>query len=159
MPGSDAEASTDRRDAASRLQIRVLGPLEIAWGGRVIDLGGIKARALIARLLIDRGLIVSVDRLVDSLWGDHDGDGAEIALRSTISRLRKRLREAGAPDDLITTRHPGYSLETPAEVTDAFRFEELVAEALRQLGGHRPTECTRLLRQAQDLWRGAAYSE
>ena len=95
MSGSDSEASTDRTDAASMLQIRVLGPLEIAWGGRVIDLGGVKARALIARLLIDRSLIVSVDRLVDSLWGDHDGDGAEIALRSTISRLRKRLREAG----------------------------------------------------------------
>ena len=72
-----------------------------------------------ARLLIDRGLVVSVDRLVDSLWGDHDGDGAEIALRSTISRVRKRLRDAGAPEDLIVTRAPGYVLDAPAEVTDA----------------------------------------
>ena len=39
-----------------------------------------------ARLLIDRGLVVSVDRLVDSLWGDHDGDGAEIVLRWTTAR-------------------------------------------------------------------------
>ena len=79
MSGSDSEADTNRSDVASMLQIRVLGPLEIVWGGRVVDLGGVKARALIARLLIDRGLIVSVDRLVDSLWGDHDGEGAEIA--------------------------------------------------------------------------------
>ena len=65
--------------------------------GDPVDIGGVKARALVARLLIDRQIIVSVDRLVDSLWGDNDGPGAEIALRSTISRLRKRLRDAGVP--------------------------------------------------------------
>ena len=79
----------------SGLEIRVLGPVEIAWDGRPVDIGGVKARALVARLLIDRQIIVSVDRLVDSLWGDNDGPGAEIALRSTVSRLRKRLRDAG----------------------------------------------------------------
>ena len=65
MPGSEA----------GRLEIRVLGPVEIAWNGRAVDIGGVKARALVARLLIDRHIIVSVDRLVDSLWGDHEGPG------------------------------------------------------------------------------------
>src|ERR1700759_3399229 len=109
--------------AVARLEIRVLGPVEVAWDGRPIDIGGVKARALVARLLIDRQIIVSVDRLVDSLWSDNDGPGAEIALRSTISRLRKRLRDAGVPRDLIVTRAPGYVLEVPAEVTDAARLE------------------------------------
>src|ERR1700723_1988687 len=121
-----------------RLEIRVLGPVEIAWDGRSVDIGGVKARALVARLLIDRQIIVSVDRLVDSLWGDNDGPGAEIALRSTISRLRKRLRDAGVPHDLIVTRAPGYVLDVSAAVTDAARLERLVAEARLQLGGHRP---------------------
>ena len=103
--------------------------MEVACDGRAVDIGGVKARALVARLLIDRGLVVSVDRLVDSLWGDHDGEGAEIALRSTISRVRKRLRDAGAPDDLIVTRAPGYVLDAPAEVTDLHRFEHLVRRA------------------------------
>ncbi len=151
--------SPDAPTEGAGLEIRVLGPVEICWDGRVVDVGGAKARALIARLLIDRNLVVSVDRLVDSLWANNGGDGAEIALRSTISRLRKRLREAGAPENLIATRHPGYSLETAANVTDAYRFEQLVSEARRQLAQHRPTECTRLLHEAQDLWRGAAYSE
>ena len=146
--------------ASARLEIRVLGPVEVAWGGRPVDIGGVKARALMARLLIDRGLVVSVDRLVDSLWGDHDGDGAEIALRSTISRVRKRLRDAGAPEDLIVTRAPGYVLDAPAGVTDAQRFEQLVAEGRRQLSRRRPSEATmRLLSEAQELWRGQAYSE
>jgi DNA-binding SARP family transcriptional activator/tetratricopeptide (TPR) repeat protein len=159
MSGSDSDAATNRRDAASMLQIRVLGPLEIAWDGKVVDLGGVKARALIARLLIDRGLIVSVDRLVDSMWGDHDGDGAEIALRSTISRLRKRLRQAGAPEDLIVTRAPGYALDVAAETTDVFVFEQMVADGRRLLGRRRPSESLRALKAAQALWRGSAYSE
>ncbi len=159
MSGSGSEAVANRTDAASMLQIRVLGPLEIAWDGKVVDLGGVKARALIARLLIDRGLIVSVDRLVDSMWGDHDGEGAEIALRSTISRLRKRLRQAGAPEDLIVTRAPGYALDVAPECTDVFGFEQMVAEGRRLLGRHRPSESLRALKAAQALWRGSAYSE
>ena len=73
--------------------------------------------------------------------------------------LRKRLREAGVPDDLIVTRAPGYVLDVPAEVTDVFRFEHLVAEGRRQLARRRPSECVRLLSEAEDLWRGPAYSE
>ena len=119
---------------AGGLEIRVLGPVEVAWGGRAVDIGGVKARSLVARLLIDRHIIVSVDRLVDSLWGDHEGPGAEIALRSTISRLRKRLRDAGAPEGLIATRAPGYALEASADVTDAFRLERLVTQGTDRAG-------------------------
>ena len=149
MPGSEP----------TRVEIRVLGPVEIAWDGRPVDIGGVKARALVARLLVDRRIIVPVDRLVDSLWGGNDGTGAEIAMRSTISRLRKRIREAGAPDDVIVTRAPGYLLDVPAEATDVFRLERLVAEGRAQLARRHPDECVRLLSEAEELWRGPAYSE
>ena len=160
MPGtgSSGHAATGA-PGSSRLEINVLGPLEITWDGRVADVGGVKARALVARLLMDRGLVVSVDRLVDSLWGDHDAGGAQIALRSTISRVRKRLRDAGAPADLIVTRAPGYLLDVPAQVTDARRFEELVTEGRLQLARRRPREAARLLAEAEGIWRGSAYSE
>ena len=135
MPGTDSASETT--PVAIPLEIRVLGPVEIAWNGRPVDVGGVKARALVARLLIDRGLVVSVDRLVDSLSRDHEGQGPDTALRSTISRVRKRLREAGVPGDVIVTRAPGYLLDVPAEVTDVFRFEQLVAEGRRQLSRRR----------------------
>ncbi len=161
MSGTESTREAANRDASdvARLEIRVLGPVEIAWDGRPIDIGGVRTRALVARLLIDRRIIVPVDRLVDSLWGDNDGSGAEIALRSTISRLRKRLRDAGAPEGVIVTRAPGYVLEVPAEVTDAFRLERAVAEGRRQLALRRPSECTRVLMEAGELRRGPAYSE
>ncbi len=160
MSGSDSANGTSRRGSgAAAVHVRVLGPLEVSLGGQAVDIGGIKARALVARLLIDRGLVVSVDRLVDSLWGEHDGQGAEIALRSTISRVRKRLRHAGALEDIIVTRVPGYVLEVPAEVTDAHRFEQLVAEGRQLLGRRRPSDAVAVLEEAAGLWRGSAYSE
>ena len=92
MPGTDSagHASPGAPDAG-RLEIRVLGPLELAWDGRIADIGGVKARALVARLLIDRGLAVSVDRLVDSLWG---------------SPRRGRRRDRPALDDLAGAQAP-----------------------------------------------------
>jgi len=156
MSASESEEVVKGTDAPPGFEIHVLGPVEVSWGGSVVDIGGIKARALVARLLIDRNLIVPVDRLVDSLWRDHDGAGAEIALRSTISRLRKRLREAGGSEDLIVTRAPGYVLNTAADVTDVFCFERLVTDGRHQLARGRPRECIRLLRQAEEMWRGQA---
>ena len=111
MSGTDSASGTT--PAAIPLEIRVLGPVEIVWNGRPVDIGGVKTRALVARLLIDRGLVVSVDRLVDSLSSDREGGGAEIALRSTISRVRKRLRDAGVPGDVIVTRAPGTCWASP----------------------------------------------
>ncbi len=143
----------------SRLEIRVLGPVEIAWDGQTVDIGGAKARALVARLLIDRGLVVSVDRLVDSLWGEEHAHGSRLALRSTISRVRKRLRAAGATNELIITRAPGYLLQVPADVTDTAWFERFVTEGRRELARRRPSVAIRILTEAERLWRGPAYSE
>ena len=53
MTGSGADLdTTSRTPDAPRPEIRVLGPVEVVCGGRAVDLGGVKARALIARLLV-----------------------------------------------------------------------------------------------------------
>jgi len=146
--------------AVPRLEIRVLGPVEVAWDGSLIDIGGVKARALVARLLVDRNIVVSADALADSLWGEQDGSNAgQIALRSTVSRLRKRIRAAGGPEDVIVTRSPGYVLAIGPEVTDAHRFEQLVTAGRQALRDRRPADAARLFAEAESLWRGQAYWE
>ncbi len=139
-------------------EVRVLGPVEVVWDGTVVDIGGPKARSLVARLLVDRGLVISADRLVDSLWGDDEGDGAE---RAALHHFA--VAQAAARDRCPRRAHhdapPGYVLDVPASATDVHRFEHLVSEGRRQLGRRRPTEATRLLVQAQAMWRGAAYSD
>jgi DNA-binding SARP family transcriptional activator len=52
------------------LDFRILGPLEVAGDDGLLDLPTGKPRALLAVLLLSRGEVVSVDRLVDELWGE-----------------------------------------------------------------------------------------
>ncbi len=47
----------------------------------------------------------------------------------------------------------------PTDATDVSLFEQTVADGRRMLGRRRPSESVRLLQEAQDLWRGSAYSE
>jgi hypothetical protein len=55
----------DRYDDAMRAGIRVLGPLEAEVEGARADLGGPLQRAVLALLLMERGRVVSVDRMID----------------------------------------------------------------------------------------------
>ena len=49
---------------------RLLGPLEVIVDGTVMDLGGLKQRALLAILLLHANQPVHRDALVDELWGN-----------------------------------------------------------------------------------------
>jgi len=155
-PGHAAE---DGIDPENGLEIRVLGPIDVLWQGRPIEIGGLRARALLARLLIDRDLTVPVDRLLDAFWTDQDQEVAEKALRTMVSRVRKRLRDAGVAGELIETRALGYALRADAGTTDVGRFEVLLAAGRRQLARRVPQESIKLLKEAEALWRGAAYGE
>lgn len=70
------------------------------------------------------------------------------ALHSQVSRLRRLL----GPQ--LVSRPAGYALQVEASRFDAARFKRLLAGACAA-----PLEAVDLLREALDLWRGAAYSE
>ena len=55
---------------SSVLTVHVLGPVEVHRDGVAVDLGGPQQRAVIAHLALDVGRVVSVERLIDRLWGD-----------------------------------------------------------------------------------------
>jgi predicted ATPase/DNA-binding SARP family transcriptional activator len=127
----------------------VLGPLrvEIA-GGRTVEVGGARLRALLGRLALSANTVVTVDALIDSLWGDQPPAGAVNALQSLVSRLRRVL-----PDDAVESLPAGYRLA--AEV-DADRFERLAGEGRQALGRGDPQAAADLLASALELWRGPA---
>jgi DNA-binding SARP family transcriptional activator len=132
------------------LEFRVLGPVEVWDDERALQLGGPKQRALLALLLLDAGRVVSTDRLIDVLWGEHPPATAATSLQNLVSQLRKLL----GPDVLVT-KPPGYRLEIQAEQLDLERFRRLV-EAARQAP---PAERSSKLREAVALWRGAPLAD
>jgi DNA-binding SARP family transcriptional activator len=52
------------------MEFRILGPVEAGDARRPVALGGPRPRAVLAVLLLARGDVVSVDRLIDELWGE-----------------------------------------------------------------------------------------
>jgi DNA-binding SARP family transcriptional activator len=107
------------------MEFRILGPLEVVDGDRLLTLKGSRVRALLALLLTSANEVVSADRLIDELWATQPPRAAGNALQYHVSQLRKAL----APVNVIETREPGYILQVGQDQLDLLRFEQLVADA------------------------------
>src|SRR5262245_62419065 len=100
-----------------------------------------------------------MDTIVAQLWDDQPPAVAEGAVHTYVSRLRRALRDAGAPDDALLTRMPGYALLVEPGSVDAHRFSSLVSEARHALDAGRPTLSLRVVDEALRLWRGTPYED
>jgi DNA-binding SARP family transcriptional activator len=136
------------------MEFRILGPLEVWDGGCEVSLGGPKPRALLAVLLLHPNEVVPADRLIDELWGEETPARAAAALRVNVSRLRKAL-----PQDVLTTRSPGYVLRVEPEELDLHQFERLVDEGRGLLTRSLLADASNRLREALSLWRGPALAD
>jgi DNA-binding SARP family transcriptional activator len=133
------------------VEFRILGPVEVVQGGQAIRLGGARQRTVLALLLTSANEVVSVDRLIDALWGARPPRAAANALQYHVSQLRKLLGDA----ETITTREPGYLIRVAPDELDLLRFERLVEEA-EQAEAERAAS---LLKDALDLWRGPPLAD
>ena len=132
------------------MEFRILGPLEVREGDRVLPLPGVRQRALLSILLLHANEVLPASLLIELLWGDRPPPSAAKGLQVHISELRKLLGK-----DCIYTRAPGYALRVDPGELDLERFEKLVGEA-RQLP---PDDALSRLREALALWRGRPLSE
>lgn len=143
------------RDA---MRFGVLGPLAV-WttDGRPVRVPESKVRALLACLLAHQGEPVSVDRLVDQLWGAGLPGNPSGALQNKVWQLRRAL-EAAEPGgrELVVSRPPGYELRTGPESVDTDRFHALTARARETTD---PRARTALLADALAIWRGPAFAD
>jgi predicted ATPase/DNA-binding SARP family transcriptional activator len=138
------------------MRISVLGPIR-AWQGeqgQPVALGGSRARALLAALVLRAGQVVPAERLIEDLWGSDPPAGAVNALQAVVSRLRKAL---GA--EVIESRAPGYRLAVDPEAVDAARFERLAAEGRGALAAGDAASAASALRVALGLWQGPALAD
>ncbi|MFI6836327.1 BTAD domain-containing putative transcriptional regulator [Nonomuraea africana] len=138
------------------MRIEVLGPvLAYADDGAPIELGGTRVRALLARLALAAGEVVSVDALLDALWGERVSGDTVNALHALVHRLRKALGEAGVVERVAG----GYRLHVRAEQVNAVRFEELARRGGRELAAGDVQRAASLLEDALALWRGEALAD
>jgi predicted ATPase/DNA-binding SARP family transcriptional activator len=131
------------------LEIRLLGPFEVFAGGLPAEISGSKRHALLALLALRRGRVVSVDELVDALWGEQLPAAPRNALQHHVARLRAALRQ-----DTIVASNDGYGLMDAS--VDALRFEELLGEARIALRESDASGAAESISLALGLWRGPA---
>jgi DNA-binding SARP family transcriptional activator/tetratricopeptide (TPR) repeat protein len=107
---------------------------------------------VLAVLLVEVNRTVSVDQLVDRVWGDRSPAGASGSLYSYVSRLRRALVSS---DEVRIERKPGgYRLTADPAIVDVHRFHHLVERA----SASAVEQAVVLLDQALVLWRGEAFA-
>jgi DNA-binding SARP family transcriptional activator len=132
------------------MEFRILGPLEVRDRGRPIELPRRKPRAVLAILLLRRGETVSIDVLVDGVWGEDPPRTARAALHNYVAQLRRALGPG-----LVLSRAGSYLLDVASEQIDVGRFERLTAEGRAASGEERVEK----LREALQLWRGPPLAD
>ena len=148
--------------SSRRVQLRVLGPLEVLVDGTAIALGGSKQRSVLALLLTEPNHVVSVARIIEILWGEDAPDRAPSTLQVHVSNLRKALAPAAGAlgvDEIVRTQRPGYLVSASAAELDLLEFRELFASAQQQAARNDAAAASVSFSQALALVRGAPLAD
>lgn len=122
--------------SGSRWQICVLGGVRLTDpDGRDVDPGPAKCQELLGALALSDDRAVSVDTLVDLLWGDDPPRTASKTLQTYVARLRKALGH-----ERVARVGAAYRLDVPDEWIDVRRFRAAIEagqldQALEEWGG------------------------
>jgi DNA-binding SARP family transcriptional activator len=135
------------------LWLRLVGGLAVYRGDRpqpATQVGSRKARTLLALLAVERGRVVSVDQVVEAVWGE----APPRRPADNVSTLVSRLRAALGPDMVVGDR-AGYRLG-PALRVDLYEAAAMVTEAEARLAGGEPARALVAAGRAVELLGGGA---
>ncbi|MFI7130566.1 AfsR/SARP family transcriptional regulator [Nonomuraea sp. NPDC050153] len=137
------------------MRFAVLGPVRLWRGDVELNSGPPQQRALLALLLAFAGRPVSLDEVVDVLWGQDPPSSSVNVVHRYVGNLR-RLLEPGLPPraegDWLLRSAGGYRLKADAGTLDLLRFR-LLAERARSAA---PEEAVKLYADALAEWQGEA---
>ena len=158
-PTREARHGSGSYDAPVRFEVlgplRVVAPVGTGGGpqpGPERPLGGPKQRLVIALLLAEPNTTVSVERLIDGLWGEAPPESARHTLQSYVSELRKTL------GDVIERDGQGYAIRVDRDALDALELEDRLSEARSRLD-REPEVAVAELDAALALWRGRPFED
>ena len=140
---------------SNSVEISVLGSVAVRRDGDDIDLGP-QLRRVLAALVSRHDSVVSIDRLVESVWLGEPPAGADGSIKTYITRLRKVLD----PDreGLLTYRSPGYVFTLGEHTLDSVDFDTELDEGVRRLRSADYEGTVEVLTSALERWRGDAYA-
>jgi DNA-binding SARP family transcriptional activator len=136
---------------AAQWEFHLLGPLEIVRAGTSIKLNAPKIRTMLAMLIAHANGLVSLESLVDEVWGMRPPRSAVANIRTYASQLRRQLpgRLASQGDTYRFTVLPGE--------LDLHAFSELVDNGRSSLRAGRTADGADNFARAFGLWRGRPF--
>jgi DNA-binding SARP family transcriptional activator len=152
--------------AGARLMVGLLGPVELGpAGGVMAPVTQPRLRVLLGLLGAAAGRVVSVEALVDGLWGEEWSPRREQNLHALVYQLRRRLAalepgtEPGKAGARLARAGGGYRLAVGPGELDVAVFTELAGRGRAAARAGDAAAARELLGRALGLWRGAALAD
>jgi DNA-binding SARP family transcriptional activator len=148
-----------------RVEINVLGPLEVSIDNVSIVPTASKPSQLLAILALNAGRVVTVNTLIDEIWASRPPRSEAATLHTYILKLRRNLDIALSgiggltAKDILITRRAGYLLAVEPTAVDAIRYEQLSAAGRQAVNDGDHERASRTLTDALRLWRGPALAD
>lgn len=142
------------------LEFGVLGPLQMIADGGQVPLGAPKQRAVLAMLVLNRNRPVSVDLLIDAVWGRVPVPAARTSIHSYVSRLRGLIGAAGLDaNEVLASAPPGYQLSVADADCDLGRFITEKTLGVHAAAAGRFEHASSHLSAALAEWRGPVLDD
>ena len=132
------------------MRIRILGPLEVAEDDSRVDIGGPRQQCVLACLLAVEPDYITVDGLIDEVWGDRAPTTATHIISTYVSSLRKVLGSRIISDG----KH--HRIDTTPDDVDAAMFSKFL-DSGRSLLDSDPEAALSHLDAAIEMWHGGPF--
>jgi DNA-binding SARP family transcriptional activator len=134
----------------ARLEIRLLGEIEVRRDGQLLDFPTQKVKELLVYLVLQRDRAHPRTMLANLLWPDADEERGRSNLRKALSFLRKML---GSERWLITSGGAAqFNTKAGDFWLDSQEFEQRIEQGIRQ-------KSAQSLEQAVALYRGTPLAD
>jgi DNA-binding SARP family transcriptional activator len=144
------------------LWLAALGPLEAWRDGLPVSLGPPARRAVLGLLLMDPGVLVRQDTIIDALWGDSPPRTAAGLVQAHVSRIRRLLNSHNrfrGNDGVIDSRGSAYRLSVSGTELDLLAFRDLATRAAAGRADGDDVAAVECYEHAMGLWRGEPFAD
>lgn len=146
----------------SHCEFKVFGGLGARRDGSEVDLGPVRQRIILAKLLAAGGDAVSLDNIIDGVWDEQPPPSAANQIHRHVGHLRRifepdlDVRETGR---YLLPAGTGYRLALATEDSDLAMYRELVRRAREALAGGDVVAGVRAYLTALELGRSPAFTD
>jgi DNA-binding SARP family transcriptional activator/DNA-binding XRE family transcriptional regulator len=159
---SDSVAEAHPSQRGGGLWLAELGPLEAWWNGTRLYLGPPARRAVLGLLLMDPGVLVRRDTIIDVLWEDSPPRTAVGLVQAHISRIRRLLNSPDrfeSNDAVIDSVGGAYRLNLSGAGVDLLTFRESAARAAVARADGDDRTAAECYKHAVRLCRGEPFAD